>query len=76
MSSLVYYFVQVDDFPFLNSGIGLDWPTFKKRESPREVREALEKLGLAMRRYSIKHFAKAVSMGAVTPLPATVTRRK
>ena len=33
-------------------------------------------LGLAMRRDSIKHFAKDVSMGAVTPLPATVTRRK
>jgi len=40
------------------------------------VREALEKLGLAMRRDSIKHFAKAVPMGAVTPVPATVTRRK
>ena len=56
----------MSSFPFLKSGIGLDWPTFKKRESPSEVREALEKLGLAMRRDSIKHFAKAVSMGAVT----------
>ena len=50
----------------MKSGIGLDWPTFKKRESPSEVREALEKLRLAMRRDSIKQFAKAVSMGAVT----------
>ena len=63
-------------FPFLNSGIGLDWPTFKRRESPNEVREPLEKLGFAMRRDGINYIAKAVSMGAVTPLPATMTQRK
>jgi hypothetical protein len=75
----------VAGFVFFNIGFGLDWAAFKKRESPKGVREAHEELGLtflkfrqvfAMRRGSMKHFTRAVLVNAVTPLPATVTQRK